>query len=201
MRTPHDPTSLLLFTGAVLARDQPQITGHLRCAASTVKSMHVIERRDKRRRRDRTDARTGGQSLDDRIVGDEGRKALRLRPPVPGRGPPSPVARARGSPHWHWEIQARRVASERCRSRHRRSDSPRARDRAQPPRSRGCARPRARAAYSDATAPSAGARIGDARHDKSHGGTPRRAPPHHVDRFSRVGCGAHTSSRNSDRPR
>ena len=76
MRTAHDPTSLLLLTGAVLAWDETQITRHLGCAASAIKAMHVIECRDKGRRRDRPNARTGGQALDDRILGDEGLKAL-----------------------------------------------------------------------------------------------------------------------------
>src|SRR5262245_19447168 len=76
MRTAHDTTSLLLLTGAVLARHETQITRDLGGAASAIEAMHVIERRDKGRRRDGPDARTCGQALDDRVLRDKGRKAL-----------------------------------------------------------------------------------------------------------------------------
>src|SRR5437667_9582542 len=76
MRTAHDTTSLLLLTGAVLAWHETQITRHLGCTAAAIKAMHVIERRDKGRRLNGPDARTCGQALDDRVLRDEGRKAL-----------------------------------------------------------------------------------------------------------------------------
>ena len=80
MGTPHDAAPLLVFARAILARHQPQITGHLPRSASTVKSTDVIKRGHERRGRDRTDARTGGQSLDDGIVGRQrGKMGVCLR--------------------------------------------------------------------------------------------------------------------------
>jgi hypothetical protein len=76
MRTAHDTPSLLLLTGAVLARHEAQITRHLGGTASAIKAMHVIESRDNGRRREGSNARTGGQALDDRVLRDEGRNAL-----------------------------------------------------------------------------------------------------------------------------
>jgi hypothetical protein len=76
MRTAHDTAALVLLTGAVLARYETEITSHLGGTASASKPMHVIERCDEGRRRDGPNARTGGQALDDWVLGDQSLKAL-----------------------------------------------------------------------------------------------------------------------------
>jgi hypothetical protein len=73
MRAAQDPTTVLVLTGAVLARDQTQITGHLRRA---VKSRDVIHRRNEGTRRNGPNARQCHQALRHRIRRDELRKLI-----------------------------------------------------------------------------------------------------------------------------
>src|SRR3954468_13958182 len=105
MRTAHDTAALVLLTGAVLAWHQTEITCHLGGTASASKPMHVVERRDKGRRGDRPNARTGGQALDDGILGDEGLKALvSVRQFLIEELHHRPY-RHEALTHRHWEIQ------------------------------------------------------------------------------------------------
>ena len=72
--TPHHPASLLVLPGAVLPRNQAEITGDLGGTPPSRKSTHVIEGGHERGGGDRPDAGTGGESFDDRVVRDQGLK-------------------------------------------------------------------------------------------------------------------------------
>jgi len=63
---------MLLLPGAVLPRNQAEVTGDLSGTLPSRKSTDVIEGGHKGRGGDRPDAGTGRQSFDDRVVRDHG---------------------------------------------------------------------------------------------------------------------------------